>query len=64
MAVWEREGEWLRGDSIPSEVSYGEILSEGNLLGFFPRKIEVGAVGRRRKVTVTEGELLSASLHF
>lgn len=64
MAVWGREGEWLRGDGIPSEVSYGEILSEGNLLGFFPRKIEVGAVGRRRKVTVTEGELLSASLHF
>ena len=45
-------------------MSYGGILSEGNLLGFFPRKIEVGAVGRRRKVTVTEGEPLSASLHF
>lgn len=40
------------------------ILSEGNLLGFFPRKTEVGVVGRRRKVTVTGGEPLSASLHI
>ena len=63
--IWLEEGRRVaarRRHTIRSVL--WRILSEGNLLGFFPRKTEVGVVGRRRKVTVTEGEPLSASLHI